>query len=203
MLMFKSFALRIFEWVLRPVDTYLYKVNNKHRTILMDVFPFILCRIFKILVGIGKMDNNLCWLIQIQDLLKKRKLLLFLSLFFFTFSFLVFLITIKTFINIFMEIRNNKQPPEVLYEKSAIRNFAKFTGKHPYQSLFFNKVAGLRPATLVKKRLRRRCFPVNFAKFISTPILKNICKQLLLKQEIIFVWVFQKSRKEVFSVLKS
>ena len=136
MLMFKSFALRIFEWVLRPVDTYLFKVNNKHRTILMDVFPFILCRILKILVGIGKTDNNLCWLIQIQDFLKKRKLLLFLSLFFFTFSFLVFLITIKTFINIFMEIRNNKQPPEVLYEKSAIRNFAKFTGKHPYQSLF-------------------------------------------------------------------
>ena len=58
-------------------------------------------------------------------------------------------------------------------------------------------------ASLVKKRLRRRCFPVNFAKFIRTPILKNICKQLLLKQEIIFVRVFQKSRKEVFSVLKS
>ena len=30
----------------------------------------------------------------------------------------------------------------------------------------FNKVAGLRPAALLKKGLRQRCFPVNFAKFL-------------------------------------
>ena len=28
-------------------------------------------------------------------------------------------------------------------------------------------------ATLLKKRLWRRCFPVNFAKFLRTPILQN------------------------------
>ena len=33
----------------------------------------------------------------------------------------------------------------------GLRNFTKFTGKHLCQSLFFNKVAGLRPATLFKK----------------------------------------------------
>ena len=49
---------------------------------------------------------------------------------------------------------------------------------------FFDKVAGLRPATLLKKtlwhqacnfkkRLWRRCFPVNFAKFVRAPILQN------------------------------
>ena len=32
----------------------------------------------------------------------------------------------------------------------VLRNFAKFTGKHQRQSLFFNKVACLRPATLLK-----------------------------------------------------
>ena len=37
--------------------------------------------------------------------------------------------------------------------KSVVRNFAKFTGKHLCQSLFFNKVAGMRPGTLLKKRL--------------------------------------------------
>ena len=37
------------------------------------------------------------------------------------------------------------------------------------ESLFFNKVAGFRPATLLKKRLWHRCFPVNFAKFLRTP----------------------------------
>ena len=38
-----------------------------------------------------------------------------------------------------------KQPPEVFYKKGAPRNFAKFTGKHLCQSLFFNEVAGRRP----------------------------------------------------------
>ena len=35
--------------------------------------------------------------------------------------------------------------------KSVLRNFAKFTRKHLCQSLLFNKVAGLRPATLLKR----------------------------------------------------
>ena len=34
--------------------------------------------------------------------------------------------------------------PEVFCEKGVLRNFAKFTGKHLCQCLFFNKVAGLR-----------------------------------------------------------
>ena len=61
--------------------------------------------------------------------------------------------------------------PEVFYKKGVLRNFAKFTGKHLCQSLFFNKVAGLRPATLLKKRLWYRCFSVNFAKFLGTSFL--------------------------------
>ena len=56
-------------------------------------------------------------------------------------------------------------------KKSVLRNFVKFTGKHLCQSLFFDKVAGLRPATLLKKRLWHRCFPVNFATFVRTPFL--------------------------------
>ena len=38
-------------------------------------------------------------------------------------------------------------------EKGALKNFAKFTRKHLCQSLFSNKVAGLRPATLLKKEI--------------------------------------------------
>ena len=38
---------------------------------------------------------------------------------------------------------------------------------------FLNKVAGLSPATLLKKRLWHRCFPLNFAKFSRTPFLQN------------------------------
>ena len=36
--------------------------------------------------------------------------------------------------------------------KGVLRNFAKFTGKHPCQSIFLNKVSGLRPVTLLKHR---------------------------------------------------
>ena len=39
-----------------------------------------------------------------------------------------------------------------------------------------SKVAGLR----TNKRLRHKCFPVKLAKFLRTPILKNICQRLLL-----------------------
>ena len=35
-------------------------------------------------------------------------------------------------------------------KKGVIRNFTKFTGKHRYQSLFFNGVVVLRPVTLLK-----------------------------------------------------
>ena len=49
-------------------------------------------------------------------------------------------------------------------EKVFLEISKKFTGKHLCQSLFLNKVAGLRPATLLKKRLWHRCFPVYFFK---------------------------------------
>ena len=38
-------------------------------------------------------------------------------------------------------------------KKGALINFTKFTGKHLCQSLYFNKVLGLRAATLLKKKL--------------------------------------------------
>ena len=56
--------------------------------------------------------------------------------------------------------------------------FAKFTGKHLSQILFFNKVAGIRPVTSLKERLWSRRFFMNFAK-LRTPILKTICERLL------------------------
>ena len=75
--------------------------------------------------------------------------------------------------------------PEVFFQKGVLRNFAKFTGKHLCQSLFFNKVAGLKAMaqtlretgtgeTLaqVTKRLWQG-FPVNFVKFLRAPFLQN------------------------------
>ena len=40
--------------------------------------------------------------------------------------------------------------PEVFCKKGVLRNFAKFTGKHLRQSLFFNKVEGLRAESVLK-----------------------------------------------------
>ena len=58
--------------------------------------------------------------------------------------------------------------------KGVLRNFAKFTGKHLCQSLFFNNLF-----LILKKRLWHMCFPVNFAKFLRTPFLKNTSGRLL------------------------
>ena len=70
--------------------------------------------------------------------------------------------------------------PEVLCKKHALKNFAKFPGKHLCQSLFFNKVAGSGPATLLKKRTWHRCFPLSFAKFLRTPFLTEYLWWLFL-----------------------
>ena len=81
--------------------------------------------------------------------------------------------------------------PEVLCKKGVLSNFAKFTGKHMSPSLFFNKVAGLRPATLLKKRLWQRCFLVNFAKFLRTPFLIEHLRWLLLYLMLIVLLQFE------------
>ena len=70
-----------------------------------------------------------------------------------------------------------KQSSRGVCKKGVLKNFAKFTEKHLCQSLFFNKV---RPATLLKKRLWHRCFPVNFAKFSRTHFFIEHLRWLLL-----------------------
>ena len=71
--------------------------------------------------------------------------------------------------------------PDVFCKNGILRNFTKFTGKHLCQGLFFDKVAGLRPATLLKKRLWHRSFAVNFVKFLRTPFLIKHLWCLLLR----------------------
>ena len=58
-------------------------------------------------------------------------------------------------------------------KKGILGNFVKFTGKHPCQTLYFNKVAG--------QMLWHRCFPVNFAKFLRTPFITEHLQWLLLR----------------------
>ena len=60
--------------------------------------------------------------------------------------------------------------PEVFYKKGVLKNFGKFTE---------NACARV-SATLLKKRLWQRYFPVNFAKFLRTPFLTTHLRWLLL-----------------------
>ena len=54
---------------------------------------------------------------------------------------------------------NRSNRPEVFCKKDVLRNLTKFTGKHLCQSLFFNKVAGLRP---VKNETLAQVFSCEF-----------------------------------------
>ena len=76
---------------------------------------------------------------------------------------IVFAITVQ------MKTRSSHQRCSV--RKGILGNFAKFTGKHLCQVLFYNEVADPQPepATLLKKKLWRRYFPMNFPIFPRTP----------------------------------
>ena len=71
--------------------------------------------------------------------------------------------------------------PEMFCKNGVLWNFAKFTGNHLCQSFSFMNVSSLRPpATLLKKRLWHRCFPVNFVKYLRTPFFTEHLRWLLL-----------------------
>ena len=59
-------------------------------------------------------------------------------------------------------------------KKGVLKNFAIFTGKHMCWSLFFITLEEWRAGTL------NNAGAVNITKFFITPILKKICKRLLL-----------------------
>ena len=52
--------------------------------------------------------------------------------------------------------------------KKAFLKISQHSQVNTCVSLFFDKVAGLRPANLLRKRLWHRCFPMNFVKFLRT-----------------------------------
>ena len=87
-----------------------------------------------------------------------------------------------SFISYFLKKKRyvQKQPPEVFCKGRFSWKFRKIHKKTHFQSLVLNKVSGLRSATLLKKRLWHRCFPVNFAKFLRAPFLQNTFKRRLL-----------------------
>ena len=62
-------------------------------------------------------------------------------------------------------------------KKAVLKKFAIFTRKH---LSLFNKVAGLKACSCIKMRLQHRCFFVNIAKFVRTPLFTQQLWLLLL-----------------------
>ena len=63
-----------------------------------------------------------------------------------------------------MEVAYRSSHQRCSVRKGVLRNFTKFTGKHLRQSLFFNKVAGLRPeaCNFIKKEALAQVFSCEF-----------------------------------------
>ena len=81
---------------------------------------------------------------------------------------------------------------EVFCKKGVVRNSAKLTGKQLRQSLFFNKVAGLRPATSLKKTLTQ-VFSCEFCKIYKNTIFKEHIRWLLLNTLTYLAFFLQKT----------
>ena len=76
---------------------------------------------------------------------------------------------------------------EALAQKCSVKKMSFNIWQNPQQapvfecpSLFFNKDTGLKPATLLEKKLRHRCFNANFAKFLRAPIFTEHLRWLVL-----------------------
>ena len=74
-------------------------------------------------------------------------------------------------------VSNRSSHRRCFVKNVALKNFANFTGRHLCWSLFLIKLQAFRPATLIKKRIEHRCFPVKFTKFLRTAILNNLFQQ--------------------------
>ena len=74
-----------------------------------------------------------------------------------------------------------KQPLEV-FSKKMFLNILQISQKFPTPALesLLNKVARTQACNFIEKRLQHRCFPMKFAKFFRTSILKNFSERLLL-----------------------
>ena len=72
-----------------------------------------------------------------------------------------------------------QQPLEMFYKISCSKKICNIQKETPALESLFHKVAGLQTCNFTKKKIHNRGFLVNIAKFLRTPILKNIYERLL------------------------
>ena len=93
-----------------------------------------------------------------------------------------------------------EQPLADVLKIGFLKSFAIFTGKHLCWSVFLNKVVGLRPATLLEKKLQHRFFCENCTVFKNTVFREHLRWRLMsletqrnfrlsqVKTAIIYIW---------------
>ena len=92
----------------------------------------------------------------------------------------------------------------MFWKIGILRHFAKFTRKHQCWSLLFNKLTGLHPAILSKRRLQHRCFPLILANLTTVAeqlffltLIYVFIKALL----VLNVWEYMHKRTSCFIAL--
>ena len=68
--------------------------------------------------------------------------------------------------HVFNLLYHQKQPLDVFCKKGVLKNFVQFTGKHLYQSLFFNEVACV-ASNFIKKETRSQVFSCEFCEIFQ------------------------------------
>ena len=73
-----------------------------------------------------------------------------------------------------------KQPFADVFQNRCSFKFGNVRRKTPVLELLFNIVPGMEDCSCITKRFQHKYFLVSIVKILRTPILKDICKRLLL-----------------------
>ena len=110
--------------------------------------------------------------------------------------------TFDTFIDTFTLVRNSLEKQDTQF-REAFPTEKRVAIAFRISDQRCSMKKGLRPATLLKKRLWHRCFTVNFAKVLRTPFLQNTFGWLLLCFMAFSDWEFLPQPSKTFAIGKS
>ena len=92
-----------------------------------------------------------------------------------------------------------KQSPGNVPYKRCLKYLTKLIRKHLYQSLSFQQSCRIETYNFIENSLQHRCFSVNFAKYLRTPILQNIyqrrsylCENISYMKFLVSVYLTEK-----------
>ena len=96
----------------------------------------------------------------------------------------------------------NKQPPELFCKKRCSQKCRKIHRKTPLPESLFNKVGGLRPATLLKRDSGTGVLQLVFAAFLRTPFLiEHLWWLLLTCDDSKAIIIYDKRNKPIVVLL--